>query len=244
MKTSFSNIEYAKKASQQLTLSPPAISFEGDKKKEKEEYNKTNKDKYRTFTIKIEEGNATSETVEFHVKIFDTGTPEEYCKFAESYAELEKSMPLESPEKKKNVLMTLLKGDSITAFNTELAAQLTSRSGLTNEKVRKALQAVSLKSFKNDKSAYRRQVNYMRHHLYFTKTNFKAFELRLKEINRCLCYFPVPPGKNSVNILSDEELVEIIDQAKPVENINSSCLLITTTLIARPWMSIFSAWRI
>ena len=58
----------------------------------------------------------------------------------------------------------------------------------------------------------------MRHQLYFTTNNFKAFEHRLKQLNKYLKYFPIPPGKTKANkCLAPSELVEIIDVAKPIE---------------------------
>ena len=43
------------------------------------------------------------------------------------------------------------------------------------------------------------------------------FKRRLVEQNEFLKYFPTPAGKKSVSKLTEEELVEIIDRAKPVE---------------------------
>ena len=43
------------------------------------------------------------------------------------------------------------------------------------------------------------------------------FKRRLNEQNEFLKYFPPPPGKRSVSPLTEEELVEIVDRAKPVE---------------------------
>ena len=71
-----------------------------------------------------------------------------------------------------------------------------------------------MKAFANDRHAYRRQVRYMRYQLYFTMTNF---ENRLKQMNTYLKYFPVPPQKGELKLLSDEDLSEIIDNAKPLE---------------------------
>ena len=57
----------------------------------------------------------------------------------------------------------------------------------------------------------------MRYQLYFTTTNFENFFHRLKQMNTYLKYFPIPPQKGKVKPLSDEDLIEIIDNAKPLE---------------------------
>ena len=46
---------------------------------------------------------------------------------------------------------------------------------LKEEDVDEALEKVTLKAFRNDCHAYRRQVRYMRYQLYFTTTNFETF---------------------------------------------------------------------
>ena len=53
--------------------------------------------------------------------------------------------------------------------------------------------------------------------LYFTMTNFENFFHRLKQMNTYLKYFPIPPQKGKVEPLSDEDLIEIIDNAKTLE---------------------------
>ena len=57
----------------------------------------------------------------------------------------------------------------------------------------------------------------MRYQLYFTTSNFSSFLHRLKQLNKYLKYFPIPPQNEHVHPLSDNELMEIIDNAKPLE---------------------------
>ena len=71
--------------------------------------------------------------------------------------------------------------------------------------------------FKNDHHACRRQRRYMRYQLYFTTSNVLSFLHRLKQLNKYLKYFPIPPQNKHVHPLSDNELMEIIDNAKPLE---------------------------
>ena len=89
--------------------------------------------------------------------------------------------------------------------------------GITPKEVQLALKAVTLYAFNGDNHAYRRQVRYMRYQMYFTTSNFKPFVLRLKQMNKYLQFFPVPPKKTTVTPLQEEDLIEIIDNAKPIE---------------------------
>ena len=214
MKTHYSDVEYSKKMArklQGLSSFPPAIPFE--KPAEKKTANeKDEKDKYKTFDIKIDKDDKDSDTVEQHIKVFEQGSPEDYIKWLEGYKELEIVLPLEKPEHKVNVVRSILKGPYLETFNTALGEK-----SITNKKVQEALNKVTLKAFNNDRNAYRRQVQYMRYHLYFNTSNFKSFEHRLKQLNKYLSYFPIPPGKTEVEPLPEDQLIEIIDNAKPLE---------------------------
>ena len=57
----------------------------------------------------------------------------------------------------------------------------------------------------------------MHYSLFFTEGQFKKFKDRLVELNRYLKYFPIPTGKDKVESLPEEKLVEIVDQAKPLQ---------------------------
>ena len=57
----------------------------------------------------------------------------------------------------------------------------------------------------------------MRYQLYFTGTNFQTFLHRLKQLNKYLKYFPISETTTSVQPLPDDDLIEIIDNAKPIE---------------------------
>ena len=214
MKTHFSNFDAGRKAAQQLTVNPPAILFEADKAADKGDMTKTNKEKYRSVEVKIDPNEADSNTVTYHVRIFDNGTPEQFCKLAEQFEELTRVIPLTTVEMKKTMYTNLLKGASLTTFNAELA---NGRGAVNEAKLKKAIEAVTLKAFNNDTNAYRRQLKYMRYNIHFNKTHFKEFETRLRELNNFLPYFPSPPGNTDAVSLTDDQLVEIIDQAKPME---------------------------
>ena len=146
---------------QGLTTFPPAIPFE--KVTEKTSDSKDEKDKFKTFEIKIDREDKESDTIEQSIRVFEQGSPEDYVKWLESYRELEVAMPLEKPDNKVNVIRSILKGNFLEAFNAQLGDK-----DFTDKKVEDALYKVTLKAFNNDRHAYRRQVQYMRYQLYRT----------------------------------------------------------------------------
>ena len=217
MKTHYNDVEYSKKMAQKgLSSFPPAIAFERstEKKVNKEE---EEKDLFKTFDVRIDKKDKDSDTLEYSVKVFEEGNQEAYVKWLEAYKELEDMMPLEQPEHKVNVIRNILKGSYLETFNNNLGDGEGSEKKFTEKKVTDALKKVTLKAFNNDRHAYRRQVQYMRYQLYFTTTNFKTFEHRLKQLNKYLKYFPIPPGKRDIKSLPDDQLIEIIDNSKPLE---------------------------
>ena len=222
MKTHFNNNEYAKrmvlKMQKLATCLPPAILFEKSEKKSDKSDN--DKDQYKSFEMKINKREKDSDKVEQKVKVFENGTPEEYCIWCERYNELQKSIPLDTPTKQIKVIRSILKESYLDVFNNYISnvedADSENPVELTNDHVQEALDKVTLKVF-NSPHAYRRQVRYMRYQLYFTTTNFADFLHRLKQLNKYLKYFPVPPQKEKVASLTDDDLIEIIDNAKPFE---------------------------
>ena len=57
------------------------------------------KEKYKTFDIKLSKKEKDSEKVEISVRVFENGTLEEFCKWYEEYHELEEMMPLDTAAK-------------------------------------------------------------------------------------------------------------------------------------------------
>ena len=76
------------------TCMPPAIPFEKpEKKAEKSEKDKEN---YKSFDIKINNEDKDSEKIEMSIKVFENGSPEDFCKWIEQYNELKTMMPLDT----------------------------------------------------------------------------------------------------------------------------------------------------
>ena len=89
MKTHFNDVEYAKKMAQKgLTTFPPAIPFEKPAEPKSSDEEKE-KDKYKTFDVKIDKSDTLSDTIEYSIKVFEEGTPEQFVQWFEQYQELE-----------------------------------------------------------------------------------------------------------------------------------------------------------
>ena len=70
------------------------------------------------------------------------------------------------------------------------------------------------KFFNDDLNAWRRQHRYMGYGLFFMEGQYKEFKTQLIELNRYLKYFPIPEDKQPVTSLPEDEILEIIDNAK------------------------------
>ena len=194
------------------TCLSPAILFE--KSEEKSDKSDNDKDQYKSFGMKINRKEKDPEKVKQKVEIFENGTPEEYCIWCERYNELKKSIPLDTAAKQVKVIQSILKESYLDVFNNHISsvedADPEKPVAATIEDMKKALDKVILKVF-NSPHAYRRQVRYLRYQLYFTTTNLANFIYRLKQLNKYLKYFPVPPQKEKVTSLTNDDLIEIID---------------------------------
>ena len=89
----------ANKIQRLATCLPPAILFE--KPEAESDKGSSEKEKYKTFDIKLSKKEKDSEKVEISVKVFENGTPEDFCKWYKQYNELEEMMPLDTAAKKK-----------------------------------------------------------------------------------------------------------------------------------------------
>ena len=165
MKTHFNNADYAKKWQTRCkgfaTCLPPAILFK--KPEAKSDKGSSKKEKYKTFDIKLSKKERDSEKVEISVKVFENGTPEDFCKWYEQYNELEEMMPLVSPAKKKKIICSILKDSALETFSNHISeCEEPKEDGKSTEAdeddIEDTLEKVTLKVFKNDIHAYRHQV--------------------------------------------------------------------------------------
>ena len=217
MKTHFNSTECAKKVTamhqQSLHVYPPAIPYVNKKKEKDTEIDQ--KDKYKTVEVPLDHTDENSDKTEWKVLTFGQGTPEEWVKWRIIFDDLIEAYPLDTAEKKINMLKTLLKGDAKDRLNNIMTDQPATRS--QENRYKNALKELTKHYFNGDENSWRRQRNYMRYHLFFNEDNFQGFLHRLKELNKYLKYFPVPTGRTTVTSLQDDELVEILDRAKPIK---------------------------
>ena len=219
-KPDYTDAEVEKFRKRQLMIYPPAIPF--DKPSKRDLTVQEDKDKFKTFEVKLDNNNPDSPTVKYNCLVWEQGSPEDYVKWLMAYTELEEAYPLDTPSKKIDVIRSLLKGEELLAFNTKLDTLTTGARGNrinpTDAHVKQALNDVTLRAFRNDPHAYRRQVTYMRYHLKWTAGNFTTFQYRLKELNNYLKYFPLRANNNTPHSpLSEDVLLEIIENSKPLE---------------------------
>ena len=86
-------------------------------------------------------------------------------------------MPLDTPMKQVKIICNTLKDSYLKTFNNHITEVEDGKEkhALKEEDINEALEKVTLKAFRNDHHAYRRQVRYMGYQLYFTTTNFETF---------------------------------------------------------------------
>ena len=225
MKTHFSNEEYAKRvallAEQSLNVFPPAIPFaRKNKKKKKSKSNdddeESDKTHYNKVAVPLDHTDPDSQTTEWKVPRFESGDPEDWIKWRISFDELAKAMPLDTGHKIVAMTKTLLRGEAAAKYSTGYDSVTNPRA--TEETKHKAgIEAIAKYIFNDDTNAWRRQRNYMRYHLFFTEGGYQHFRERLMEMNRYLKYFIIPNGRNTVSVLEEDELLEIVDRAKPIQ---------------------------
>ena len=217
MKTHFNDPDYGKKVTllqqQSLNVFPPSIPYVRAKKKSSDEGGYP-KDSSLKVYVPIDKDDIDGQSTEWKMATFESGTPEEFIKWRLSFEELVEAYPLSDATKKHKMILTLLKGDSKDKYATAYA----SVDGTDEKKkYQKGIVELTKYVFNDDVNAWRRQRNYMRYHLFFLEGNFKEFRSRIEELNRYLPYFPLAPGKRKNSKLEDDEILEIVDRAKPIQ---------------------------
>ena len=126
MKTLYSNPDYVRKMAmlraKQLAMFPPAIPFEKPKKKKGEE--EDDKDKYKSFDIKLSAAEDNDSKATHKVAVYSNGTPEEYCCWYKNHLDLVKELNIKEPHQEASVLHTLLTDEALTLFEDELSQHL------------------------------------------------------------------------------------------------------------------------
>ena len=228
MKTSFGATKHQAKVAAMhsglLLLYPPPIYFTR-KKAKSGDVSTDEASNFKTVTLLVDPEEENSETVEKKVRIFGGDeTPEDWVKWRIEFDEVVRDMPLTTAVAKTKMALTLLKGrakellQSANLTRISENAEKKKDAKLTPDQVFELIMDDLGRNYFPVEHAYRRQVSYMRHYLVLGKETVREFSARLWELNNYLPYFPREKSTNAAPPkLKDEELVKILNQAKPHE---------------------------
>lgn len=213
---------------QRLTLDVPPMLFEVENRLDslsKED----DKEKFRTFTIKLDPNKKHSDTIEKHVRVFNDGTPKEWVKFRQNLADLTKEIPLRTFEHLQKAVDTLLLGKNRVLFRASVNDRLTvlaremhaEQEALTDDDRKLTLELALNDVAKNvfvTPNAERRQKFYLRHYCFKTDDmSVRDFSRTLFEYNQYLEFFPYDEKKeHRPKPMPNDELADILNRAKPV----------------------------
>jgi hypothetical protein len=205
-----------------ISINTPSIPFDKPKKSKEKSDDEGN---YKKIEVPIEPGKKNSKTIEKKVRVFgDSDTsPEAWVKWRIELEDIIRDYPLETGEHKASMALALLKGSARDKFqqtlltlDTENTEKPTDERKDRNEIFQMTLLEVG-KSYFPIMYAYQKQLVYMKHYLKLGSHTVRDFATRLRELNNYLPYFPREKGKPEPCKLSDDELVFILNQAKPEE---------------------------
>jgi hypothetical protein len=215
-----------------MQLMPPPIPFDPpkSKKKNRKEGGRSSQEedkdstKYITFDCCLDPKDKNSEKVSRKLKVFEDGTPEEYCKWRIDYDDLVSYPAFKTGEAKLSLLLSILKGKSrdrsVTSHDnhkSENDAAAAENRLSANKLLECALNDMARDVFKVPNAA-RRQKDYMRNCLFLNDT-VREWGKRLMELNKYFPYFPIEnhnDGFTTHEGLPDDELNDILDRAKPI----------------------------
>jgi len=220
--------------SKTMQLMPPPIPFDppskkksrSDRSRQKSEEDDADSTQYISFDIRIDPKDKNSEKVTRKLKVFEDGTPEEYCKWRIDYDDLVTYPAFAKAEAKLSHLTSILKGKSRDNFNTYHAKckayneEEEDKDKISaDEVIRYALNDLAHDIFKVSNAA-RRQKHYMRNCLVLSGETVRAWGKHLMELNKYFPYFPVDETDEGLakshQGLPDDELNDILDCAKPI----------------------------
>jgi len=215
-----------------MQLMPPPIPFYPPKKKGHDEKNCTKQQetpedstKYILFDCRMDPKDKHSKKVTCKLKVFEDGTPEEYCKWQIDYDDLVTHPSFNKVETRVSVLLSILKGKTRDLFITCHAKQKEENDS-EEEKDRMTDLAVlehALNDMAHDvfkmKKAASWQKHYMRNGLFLNST-VHDWAKCLLELNKYFPYFPVDDMEDGYKVsegFAQDELTDILDCAKPTE---------------------------
>jgi hypothetical protein len=159
--------------------------------------------------------------------MFEDGDAEMWCDWRIEFDDLIRLAPLESGTDKINAALTLLKGKALQHFKEYQRVETVKEANRPNPDERddndlfnEIIDDVA-KEFFPVNHAYRRQIFYMKYHLFIGgKTGVRDFIARVHRINSCIPYFPRKNGKKGLRNckkLGEDELCDILNLAKKPE---------------------------
>ena len=155
--------------------------------------------------------------------MFEDGDAEMWCDWRITFDDLIRLAPLTAGTDKINAALTLLKGKALQHFKeyhrvetTKEASRSDKDSRDDNDLFNEIIDDVA-KEFFPVNHAYRRQIFYMKYHLFIgNKTGVRDFIARVHRINSCIPYFPRKNGKKGIvdcKKLGEDELCDILNLA-------------------------------
>jgi hypothetical protein len=205
--------------------------------KAKKEKGYETSDAFCSLKVPIDHEDKESKTYTMKVKIYDSGSPEEFLKWRLILAEQVKSNGYtDNPDNIMNLAQAIMAGRSLEAFLNE------KRSQEAKNKIRKfktlvehtpkqindfAIFELSIRAFyiqSGWRDAYERQREYTRRDLFMGKLNPEKFSQRMQDLNRYLDFIPIEKTSDSLKITKaygksfpEDEIRSIMRRAIPPE---------------------------
>ena len=187
---------------------------------------------FREFEMLFDPTDENSQKTKKAVLTYEDGDAEMWCEWREQLDELYCLVPLTSTEQQAKAIVSLLRGKALALYLTHqsriereqpaLQAQLLTQGLLTSQEILARSLDQLAKEFFPVKHAYRRQIFYMRYHLFIGgKVTVREFDMRLNRMSDYLQYFPTietaTGNLNQCQVLGDDQLCDIINLAKKPE---------------------------
>ncbi len=187
---------------------------------------------FREFKMRFDPTDENSQKTKKAVLTYEDGDAEMWCEWREQLDELYRLVPLTSTEQQAKAVVSLLRGKALALYLTHrsriereqaaLQAQINPQGLLTAQEILARSLDQLAKEFFPVKHAYRRQIFYMRYHLFIGgEVTVREFDMRLNRMNDYLQYFPTIDATNGnlnqCQVLGDDQLCDIINLAKKPE---------------------------
>ena len=220
--------------SQVLTWSSPPIWFKPNLKKQTidAEVNKDSKAKEETKEVELmlNPSEEKSTTIKKKCVVLRNPDPESWVIWVREFAEICESVPIKDPRAKSTSALQFLASTAKEAWQKHYAETVASKSTYLNDKKCTGPQLIAVhqkifdetvmkctREFFHMEQPARRQVSYMRYYLSTDGYTIREFANRLKVLNSYLPYFPPKQGNEKIKSLDNDELVDILVRASPVD---------------------------